>query len=522
MIIHNSKYAAMDYLTEKEAETLLNACQDNTKHRLIILVMVDCGLRVSETINIKIKDFDFKKRILHVRSLKKRDKELIRQIPISNRLYNLLADYIYSQNRLKPDDWLFPTPGNPYTHITRFAVFLMLRRRGHKFANGLKVHPHALRHTFATRHIANDTPIHEIKTMLGHSRLDTTLIYTHIPSEKLRGRIERVNNEKLNFLQRTMRRLGFKKPQKQINISFRTNQITIGRNDELEQLFANGNKGINTVIIGNIGVGKSHLITAFKENFKEQAENGRTDKKLLYFDDLDNIKETLAQTLLFLYKGDKQAVYNLLFDGLDYSAALQKITRESVVNLALQLVKITNPKEYILLIDDLTKVTPKVVTILEKLKDHFTIITSAREVPIKKSSFLWNFEIIKLQPLNRVSSLQLIYKLSSNINTNDTAILQNHIYDQTNGNPRAITEMVQRYEKENFVNSNNIRQITHHGALKELDLTFSIILFLACMAVMRYFASGLQNPNLRIIGGIGLIALFIGRYFFQQSKRKFI
>ena len=86
------------------------------------------------------------------------------------------------------------------------------------------------------------------------------------------------------------------------------------------------------------------------------------------------------------------------------------------------MIKITQQHEYLLVIDNVDKITPRAIKALESLKDHFTILTTAREVPLNKSSFLWNFEIIPIKPLSRKHSLALIQQLSQGIEIEDLAL----------------------------------------------------------------------------------------------------
>ena len=107
------------YLTFRESKQLVEETE-NIRHRLWSLLMIDCGLRVSELVTLKISNFDFRKRELHVESLKKRDKTLIRTIPISSRLYYVLATYLHDL-KFTGDQYLFPGKDGK-THITSFAV----------------------------------------------------------------------------------------------------------------------------------------------------------------------------------------------------------------------------------------------------------------------------------------------------------------------------------------------------------------------------------------------------------------
>jgi integrase len=98
------------FLSKHQANALLALTVNSPRRKVLLLLMLDAGLRVSETVNLKLSDFDFKKRILTVFSLKKRNKTKYRQIPLSNRLFFALSDYIKSMRNVHPDSWLFPSP----------------------------------------------------------------------------------------------------------------------------------------------------------------------------------------------------------------------------------------------------------------------------------------------------------------------------------------------------------------------------------------------------------------------------
>lgn len=139
----------INYLDNHKSQELISRIK-NLKHRLLVLIMMDAGLRVSEACHLKIKNFNFKKRIITVKSLKTRGDHNERSIPISNRLYNALADYIQKTKVSAPEDYLFQhkfKAGNP---IRRQGVNMMLDRFKYKNAGFQNLHPHALRHTFAT------------------------------------------------------------------------------------------------------------------------------------------------------------------------------------------------------------------------------------------------------------------------------------------------------------------------------------------------------------------------------------
>lgn len=499
----------INYLNKDQSKKLLGALS-NIKHRLIVLLMLDGGLRVSECVSLKVSNFDFKQRKLKVESLKKRSKKKFRSIPLSIRLYDCLADYLY-KHKFDNDSWLFPSSTSKEGHITRFAVNKLLDRKKYKL-NIQNLHPHALRHTCATAQLANGAELVHIKELLGHENLNTTTIYTHVPDEILRSNIERATYEKKGLFQKLKTLLFGEKSKKLISISQNINLPAIGRTDVVDKLQSYANRDINTILLGPIGVGKSHIL--------QNLDFGK--RKVLKLDDADNIKKSLIYLLLYLYQNDKEQVFNLLYSDFTLDQVETKLNRESIKNLCCEIQKLVNPKEYILLIDSVDRITPRAVKALEELKDTFTIITSAREIPINKSSFLWNFEIMKIEPLKRTFALELIQKLSYDLQVEDYDLFKNHIWEQSNGNPRVIYELVERYRKEPVITTEVVREITHFGSKKEIDMSMLIILFLASLAVLRYLSHEVDNESMRFIGGAAMVLLVLLRYFFKFTKRRLV
>ena len=497
------------FLDSYQCEKLLNTIT-NIKHKLIVLLMLDCGLRVSEAISLKYKDFDFKRDLVIITTLKKRGKIVKRKIPLSKRLYKSLADYFAKQKNIESDDYLFPYKFSPKYHITRFAVNKFLstynKKLGFKFLN-----PHALRHAFGTNHISNGTPLENIKTMMGHVRYDTTLIYAQIPTEILKRNISKVSDTEESTLNKILRKIGIKTVDKKISLNFHKEVFTIGRSNEIKTLEDNARKGINTIITGDIGMGKSHLLESFQ-----------TDKKILKINDLSGLKSTLKELLVFLYNGDKKHVKALIYGDIDYDKMLLKMNRSSTKSLCDEIKKIVDDKEYILTIDRVDNITPGAVQFLEEIKDTFIIFCTARVVKIDRSSFMWNYDRIVLNPLDRPKSFELINKISYDLNPEDFDLFRNHIYEQSNGNPRVIFEVIDRYRKEPVITNEVIREIRHTASLKEIDMTFVIFIGFGLMYLLRYMSKEVDNDSFRFIGGVALVLTLLSRQLLGFTKRKFL
>jgi hypothetical protein len=272
----------------------------------------------------------------------------------------------------------------------------------------------------------------------------------------------------------------------------------------------NLSKSINTLLIGGIGSGKSHILS-----------NIESDKKILRLDDTDNIKKSLANILLYIFK-DKETVLAVLWKDFTTEEINKRIQRENAMNLCDTIIANLKPKEYILIIDDVSNITPSAKKVLEKLKETFVFVIGAREIKAQNTSFLWNFEKVQLDNLKRKDAILLINQLASNLEVENKEVFINHVYDQTNGNPRAISELITRYKKEPFLDIQTIREIKHTGALREIDMTYLILFFLGFLTCMRFLSREMDEPALRFIGAIAMLLLFFIRPFIANFKRKFI
>lgn len=500
------------YLDEKKSNHILNTVQ-NLKHKTAILIMMDCGLRCTECVTLKMKNFDFKRKTITVKSLKKRGDEHTRIIPLSNRLLQVLAEYIKQRKPANEDEYLFKGI-EENRHMSRKAMNRFCERFRAKNTNFKNLHPHTLRHTFATNLLNNGAELHHVKEMLGHKSYNTTLIYNHTPIKLLKKHIDNATDKKENKIIAFFKRIiGIKSKRNHfINFSTSANNFLIGREDELLTILDMLNKNINTILTGKIGVGKTHILKQIDLK----------DRKILQLDEMNNLKMTFVNMLLYLFDNDKEAIKNLLFPNFDKTQITQKLQKDSVYNLINEVIKITVKHEYILVIDNVDGITAKAVKCIELLKDHFTIITTARNIPLNKASFLWNFQQVEIKNLNRTESIELIHKLSYDLEIEDYELYRQHIYDQSGGNPRVIFELCERFRKEIVITDDTIRSVKHIGGIPEIDMSWSVMLLLACITLLRYTSREIGSESLRFIGGIALILLMFFRFFLSKSKRKFL
>ena len=166
-------------LSKEEVKAMLQAPR-NLGHRAILATLYGSGLRVSEATNLKVCDLDGIRKVIWIRD-GKGNKD--RQVMLSAPLREVLAAY-YRWKR--PTDWLFPG-GKPGCPISREAVFDTCRKAARAAGIAKPVHPHSLRHAFATHLLENGVNLLVIRDLLGHRSLKTTERYLHVADTTVRS-----------------------------------------------------------------------------------------------------------------------------------------------------------------------------------------------------------------------------------------------------------------------------------------------------------------------------------------------
>ena len=167
-----------EYLTQRELLKLCGVIK-NSKHWLIIVFSYSSGFRVSEIITLKRKDIDIEAGYGWIRNGKGgKDRMFI----IPDKLKDNLRKWI-RQNKIKHDDWLFK--GNKGKHYSDSSVRSIIKNAQQKAGITKNISPHTLRHSFATHLLQNGYSLMELQSLLGHTRIETTMIYTHLAKPKL-------------------------------------------------------------------------------------------------------------------------------------------------------------------------------------------------------------------------------------------------------------------------------------------------------------------------------------------------
>ncbi|MBS3094390.1 tyrosine-type recombinase/integrase [Candidatus Pacearchaeota archaeon] len=198
-----------EFLTKEETKKLIDSII-NFKHQLMICLMYSAGLRVSELLNLKVKDLELDKekfaktnfsqklQTSHEENLAENNKKIDyakfskeygfvrngkggkdRIIIVAKNLVPAIKKLIEREN-LIDENYLFQSNRNErYSSRTiQQIIKKAIKISGIK----KKIHPHSLRHSFATHLIENENSLSEVQSLLGHKSPETTLIYTHMIS----------------------------------------------------------------------------------------------------------------------------------------------------------------------------------------------------------------------------------------------------------------------------------------------------------------------------------------------------
>ena len=177
--MRKKKKTVYEVLTKEELSTFFNAC-DNYMYKTIFMLIYGSGLRISEAVNLRVEDIDSRKMRIFVREGKGK-KERYTVLPKTS--LEMLRKYYQMYNPRHPEGYIFLNrEGNPLK-VERTRVFFRRYRRKAKIDEKFVVH--SLRHSFATDLIERGATILEVKELMGHSNIRSTMEYIHVAKIEL-------------------------------------------------------------------------------------------------------------------------------------------------------------------------------------------------------------------------------------------------------------------------------------------------------------------------------------------------
>jgi len=170
-------------LSQDEVARLI-ASAANLKHRTILMTLYSTGMRRAELCRLRTEDIDKERMVVHIRQ-GKGGKD--RDVPLSQKLLDQLRDY-YRSLKLK-NGWLFPSiqtryAGQPMKDKT---IWHACREAARRAGIAKPVHPHTLRHSYATHLLEAGADLCAIQALLGHAEVRDTALYLHLSTRHLKA-----------------------------------------------------------------------------------------------------------------------------------------------------------------------------------------------------------------------------------------------------------------------------------------------------------------------------------------------
>ena len=178
--LYKGKRRLPKILSDKELDVFFNAC-DNYMYKTIFMMIYGSGLRISEATNLRVEDIDSENMRLFVRN-GKGERERYTVLPKTSLEMLRICYKMYQPNH--PEGYIFLNrEGNPLK-VERLRVFFRRYRRKARISEEFIVH--SLRHAFATRSVEEGIPLVQVKELLGHSCIRSTMTYVHVANNMQR------------------------------------------------------------------------------------------------------------------------------------------------------------------------------------------------------------------------------------------------------------------------------------------------------------------------------------------------
>ena len=177
-----------NYLTEKEVERTIQNI-DSRLIKLIAVFLFNTGCRISECLNLKVNDVNFENKTISIIEGKGRKD---RMLPMNDRLYEMLLDYIENWREGLKTDFFFSTKKTgriSYCHVNS-----TIKKAAADAGINKKVSCHVLRHSFASALVKKKVGLVQIQKLLGHESLAVTSIYTHTNLKALSEAVNALSN----------------------------------------------------------------------------------------------------------------------------------------------------------------------------------------------------------------------------------------------------------------------------------------------------------------------------------------
>jgi len=453
------------FLSQKDVENLTRNIRKD-KHKLGLLLMSYGGLRVSEMCSLKISDIHLQRGFMKIHG--KGGKERI--VPLNATLQKTIESYLAKNgHRLNPESYLIGGERSSWHYVVKKYSAQNLGRTD--------IHCHTLRHSFATGLYEKDVPIERISQILGHSKLDTTMIYSHISLQRKKDAVMVLDGPRgrLFALTRSLK----KRP----DIKVSSGGSLIGRDKELNLINHYIKQGTSVVLSGVKGSGKSAIL--------------RHVPDAVYIDEYRK-KHTLVKIILSGQHIDDEKIYK------EVEKQLKKLTIEELLQ---ELKNFSRP----IIFDDITGLSKLDRSTISKLSELTTVVAASSRSADRKLFKTF----IEVKPLKRHHTREILSEMVQITNPRKKEMLIDDVLHQSGDNLKEAEyiarQMTMGKTSEEVITD---ERISNQVSIAPVLLIF-VLFFVAY--VLKSYASAMVAFSYALLV---VFRLVFYRYMFMPASKK--
>ncbi|MBI2503811.1 MAG: tyrosine-type recombinase/integrase [Candidatus Latescibacteria bacterium] len=518
-----------------EELTALRAVPKHRRDQALIEVLAGCGLRVSEVCALQVAHLHWTGEAPFLRIVGKGGQE--RRVPLNLQTQDALRAWLEARPRFQR--FLVFCNLRTGKQLTRKAVWAALRR--HSRQAGLRsLSPHLLRHSFGAGLAQRQVPLAQISALMGHASMLSAQRYLAAGTSLPAAVAQLDQRSSLARWWSCLRNRSYRFFGESLPTPAGTTSQTVGRQTELQQLQAHADQRVDTLLLGPAGVGKSHLLAQLsgerlirlvrlsppKQALLEIAEalhSRGVFQPTTGASSLPTAGEPVPPSAAESVQGPQGESATGRSAGRapqeDFEVFKKQHHRTSIQGWLRLVLDAVEKDQWVLVIDDLSGLSPYLGRLLDQLGGKFRIIAALREVKRGYTSHFSRFERLSLANLSRRETQQLLRQHLAGLAVEDRTLLETHLWEHSGGNPRALLEMIERLRREPGVSCEAVRQLHHPGAHRQIDLTPIILIPAVLLVAARFIARGLGDTEAYILAGIGA-ALVMGAQFFLFRMRR--
>jgi len=453
------------FLTQKDVENLTRNIRKD-KHKLGLLLMSYGGLRVSEMCSLKISDIQLQRGFMKING--KGGKERI--VPLNATLQKMIESYLTKHgHRLNPDSFLIGGDRSSWHYVVKKYSAQNLGRTD--------VHCHTLRHSFATGLYEKDVPIERISQILGHSKLDTTMIYSHISVEQKKEAVMVLDGPRGRLFAFTR---SFKK---RTDIKVSSGGSLIGRDKELNLINNYIKQSTSVILFGEKGCGKSAIL--------------RHVPDAVYIDEYKK-KHTLIKIVLSGQHIDDEKIYK------EAEKQLKKLTIEELLQ------ELKNFSKTIIF-DDITGLSKLDRSTISKLSEITTVVAASSRLADRKLFKTF----IEVKPLKRHHTREILSEMVQITNPRKKEMLIDDVLHQSGDNLKEAEYIARQLT----MGKTSEEVITDERVSNQVSIAPVLLIFVLFFVayVLKSYASAMVAFSYALLV---VFRLVFYRYMFMPASKK--